>query len=232
MDRLKSLKLKLSNNIITDDFHSNYKESIYKITNNNIFISLLISFIVSIGVLFSLSELFSYHSLYSVLITYFVICLISLNFLTNLIFIFLPEPKSDYIGYNIYPLIRLLIASLMIFLLSYKFYKIYIFQECALKKIKCDSKVEIKQQALKNGLITTLLTLTMYLFFVYLLPYLNNKLMNLARNIKILRLILSIFNIFKYITNISDYYNIGIVFSLFAFISHIIVMMIIRRKFT
>ena len=64
--------------------------------------------------LFSLSDLFVYHSLYSVLITFFVICLFCLNFLTNIVFVFLPEPKSDYITNYMYPFYRLLIASFMV----------------------------------------------------------------------------------------------------------------------
>ena len=230
MNRLESLKLKLSTRTGTNDFYKNYKEHINNFTDNNIFLSLLITFLTSIGMLFTLSDLFVYHSLYSLLISFFVIFLFCLNFLTSIVFTFLPEPRSEYINNYMYPFYRLLIASFMIFLLSYKFYKIYIFQECALKKIECDSRVEVEKHALLNGLITSLLTLGMYIFFVYILPYLNNKLIHLTRNIKPIRFILTFFNIFSYISSINDYFNIGFVFSLFAFISHIIVVMLIRRK--
>jgi len=230
MNKLEALKNKLSAKTGVNDFYKNYKEKINLFTDNNTFLSILITLLISIGMLFSLSDLFVYHSLYSVLITFFVICLFCLNFLTNIVFVFLPEPKSDYITNYMYPFYRLLIASFMVFLLSYKFYKIYIFQECSLKKIMCDSRKEVEKQALLNGLITALLTLGSYIFFVYLLPYLNNKLINLTRNIKPIRFILTLLNVFKNIADINDYFNIGFIFSLFAFISHIIVVMLIKRK--
>ena len=51
MNRLESLKLKLSTRTGTNDFYKNYKEHINNFTDNNIFLSLLITFLTSIGML-------------------------------------------------------------------------------------------------------------------------------------------------------------------------------------
>lgn len=205
-------------------FYQKYKERIDVITGNNTTLSFIITFLTIIGFLFTLSDLFVYHSLYSVLIVFLLINLGFLYLATNSLYTVILEPKVKY------PFFRLFIASFLIFLISYKFYKIYIYQECSLKKIMCDSGKEVELQALKSGLTTSILTSGLYILFIFVLPYFNNKMLYLTRNYKSLNIIFQILNIFKYISNINDYFNIGLLFTFFGFISHLIVMMLIRRK--